>query len=151
MARVHDLVKYILDKKANISAMKLHKLLYYCQAWSIVWDSELLFEEDIEAWVGGPVVRELYQEHKGKFIVNAKDFTTGKKNVFTENQIDTIDKVLESYGEMHAQVLSDLTHSEKPWRITRKGLDSYERGSRVIKPSDMEEFYSALSSEENSD
>ncbi|MCH7691617.1 MAG: DUF4065 domain-containing protein, partial [candidate division Zixibacteria bacterium] len=53
---VFDVAKYILSKLGGVSAMKLHKLLYYAQAWSLVWDERPLFQERIEAWVSGPVV-----------------------------------------------------------------------------------------------
>ena len=56
---VFDVAAYILDKLGPISTIKLQKLVYYCQAWSLVWDEEPLFSERIEAWVNGPVVREL--------------------------------------------------------------------------------------------
>ena len=32
------------------TSWKLQKLVYYCQAWSLVWDEEPLFEARIEAW-----------------------------------------------------------------------------------------------------
>ena len=55
-----------------MSAMKLQKLIYYSQAWSLVWDDEPLFPERIEAWINGPVVPELYERHKGEFKVTAE-------------------------------------------------------------------------------
>lgn len=38
MARVFDVAKYILHKKGPMTTMKLEKLTYYCQAWSLAWD-----------------------------------------------------------------------------------------------------------------
>ena len=38
MANVFDTAKYILEQKGNMSTMKLQKLCYYAQAWSLVWD-----------------------------------------------------------------------------------------------------------------
>jgi len=49
--------------------MKLQKLVYYSQAWALVWDEEPLFTERVEAWANGPVVPDLYREHKGLFKV----------------------------------------------------------------------------------
>jgi uncharacterized phage-associated protein len=43
--------------------MKLQKLVYYAQAWALVWDDEPIFDEEIEAWANGPVVRGLYEAH----------------------------------------------------------------------------------------
>ena len=37
MASAHDVAAYILKKLGPMTAMKLQKLVYYCQAWSLVW------------------------------------------------------------------------------------------------------------------
>lgn len=64
MARVHDITAYILKQLGPTSAMKLEKLVYYSQAWSLVWDSKPLFLARIEAWASGPVVPELYRHDR---------------------------------------------------------------------------------------
>ena len=55
-----DVANYILDKMGELTTMKLQKLTYYCQAWSLAWDEKPLFEDDFEAWANGPVSRKLY-------------------------------------------------------------------------------------------
>ena len=57
MATVFDVAKYILDRYGAMSAMKLQKLIFYCQAMSLVWDDVPLFENEFQAWVKGPVCR----------------------------------------------------------------------------------------------
>lgn len=54
---VFDVAKYILHELGAIQVWKLHKLIYYCQAWSLVWDDEPLFEENFYAWDNGPLCR----------------------------------------------------------------------------------------------
>src|SRR5262249_51808652 len=125
---VHDVAAYILQQQGEMTAMKLQKLVYYCQAWSLVWDEEPLFEEEIQAWVNGPVVPALYERHQGKFKVRTWN---GAPSNLTENQRDTIRKVLEFYGNKPSQVLSDLTHGEAPWVNARAGLGIGERGNQV--------------------
>ena len=53
---VLDVAAYILKKLGSMTTMKLQKLVYYSQAWSLVWDEQSLFIESIEAWANGPVV-----------------------------------------------------------------------------------------------
>ena len=59
------------------AAMKLQKLVYYAQAWSLVWDEAPLFHARIEAWSNGPVAPALYREHRadqrGVRLVHADD------------------------------------------------------------------------------
>jgi uncharacterized phage-associated protein len=142
---VFDVAVYILKKTGPISAMKLQKLVYYSQAWSLVWDDAALFNEKIEAWTSGPVVRELYERHRGQFVVSEeifRGFISGEK--FSKEQKETIDIVLRSYADKSAQWLSDQTHSEEPWKIAREGLPDTERGSKEITLESMSEYYSSL-------
>jgi len=139
---VFDVVKYILSEKKPITAMKLQKLVYYCQAWSLVWDEKPLFKEKIEAWANGPVVRELYKWHRGMYEINT--INKGDLNKLLDYQIETIEAVLKFYGDKSPQWLSDLTHMEKPWREAREGLSDGERGNREITLASMEEYYTSL-------
>jgi uncharacterized phage-associated protein len=70
MTTAHDVAAYILERCGPMPVMKLHKLLYYCQAWSLVWDERPLFPERIEAWANGPVVPEIYEYHRGHFKID---------------------------------------------------------------------------------
>ena len=138
---VHDVAAFILKQHGEMTAMKLQKLVYYSQAWALVWDESPLFHEPIEAWANGPVVRVLYQRHQGDFMVKTWG---GNPDNLTDNQRDTIEKVLEFYGKMSSQALSDLTHQEAPWVNARAGLSPSDRGSRVISHASMAEYYSSL-------
>jgi len=72
-ASVFDVALAILQKHGPMTAMKLQKLVYYCQAWHLVWEGRPMFRERIEAWASGPVVPELYEAHRGKFMVSFDD------------------------------------------------------------------------------
>ncbi|MFW9605022.1 MAG: Panacea domain-containing protein [Pseudomonas sp.] len=144
MANVFDVAAYILEMQGSMSAMKLQKLVYYSQAWALVWDDEPLFNNVIEAWANGPVVRDLYEKHRGKYQTAASDFVAFQDGNLDKNQKDSIDHVLKAYGDKSAQWLSDQTHSEMPWIEARKGLSDMERGHNEIKISTMAEYYGSL-------
>jgi uncharacterized phage-associated protein len=142
MVNVYDVAEFILRKCGSMTAMKLQKLVYYCQAWSLVWDEKPLFPEKIEAWANGPVVRELFNLHKGKFKVASID--RGRPEKLNATQTETVLAVLKYYCKKPSQWLSDLTHMEDPWRNARKGVRENERGNRVISHASMVEYYSSL-------
>jgi len=146
MVSVFDVAAFILREKEALPAMKLQKLVYYCQAWSLIWDEQALFEEAIEAWANGPVVRELYEAHRGQFRVTYSDIQ-GNPNQLSENQCETIQAILRDYGNKSSQWLSDLTHSELPWQEARKGLSPGVRGNKVISLASMAEYYEAVYSD----
>jgi uncharacterized phage-associated protein len=122
--------------------MKLQKLLYYAQAWSLVWDDAPLFTDPIEAWANGPVVPSIYDGHRGRFIVPA--WPEGDPSVLSATQKATVDAVLEFYGDKTSQWLSDLTHAEYPWRDARQGLSPSDRGNNEITQAAMAEYYGSL-------
>ena len=121
MATVFDAAKFILERKGQMSTMKLQKLCYYAQVWSLLWDDYPLFDEDFEAWANGPVCPELFYYSQGKFSVDANNMKGDSDNL-TENQKDTVQRVLDFYGEKNAQWLSQLTHMEAPWKDARQGI-----------------------------
>ncbi len=144
--KVFDVAAYIIKQIGVVPAMKLHKLVYYSQAWSLVWDELPLFLEPIEAWANGPVVRRLYARHRGVFLVSKKD-VGGKHKKLNKDQRETVDAVLDFYGKKSSQWLSDLTHQEDPWKDARSsaGLAPGERGNARISDAAMAEYYTGLS------
>jgi uncharacterized phage-associated protein len=145
MVTAFDVAAYILTKKGPVSHMKLQKLVYYCQAWGLVWDDKPLFGEKIEAWVNGPVVPALYMFLKGKYLITANDLL-GKGNpaVLSADNRETIDKVIAFYGEKDSQWLSDLTHMEPPWQTARVGVPASARCNYEITHASMAEYYGGI-------
>lgn len=99
-------------------AVKLHKLLYYCQAWHATWTDQPLFPEVIEAWEMGPVVADLWREER--YAPKAAD------EDLTEQQNKTVHYVVKRYGRRWAKQLIGDTHAEAPWR------DAYGEGRNTV-------------------
>lgn len=144
MATVFDVAKYILEKKGQMSTMKLQKLCYYSQAWALVWDDCPLFEEDFEAWANGPVCPPLFQLTKGHFSVSADAIAAGNSHILSDGQKDTINRVLDYYGDKDAQWLSQLTHLEGPWKEARKDAPPGTYGREIITKESMAMYYGGL-------
>ena len=149
MANVRDIAKCFLylddtNEGGGISNLKLQKLVYYSQVWSLVWDDKPLFQSRIEAWANGPVSPELYGEHRGTYSVSASQFSKLARGVLSNTQKETIDAVLEAYGDKSAQWLSDQTHVELPWQHARVGLSDSARSSSPITHEAMAEYYGSL-------
>ena len=142
MVSVFDVAAYVLRKRGAMTTWKLQKLVYYSQAWSLVWDDDALFPEEIEAWANGPVVRELYDTHRREYRVSR--LANGDADALTPDQRGTVDAVLEFYGDKSSQWLGDLTHMEDPWRAARKGIPECERGNTIIPKQDLAEYYGSL-------
>ncbi len=141
--RARDVAEYILNKQGPMTAMKLQKLVYYSQAWGLVWDSKPLFPDVIEAWANGPVCPDLYDAHRGQFFVAAGQIKADPARLDAEDAA-TVDSVLAYYGEKTPQWLSELTHGEDPWKDARVGLKPGQRGDKEITHAAMAEYYASL-------
>jgi uncharacterized phage-associated protein len=143
MVSVNDVADYILEKQGSMSAMKLQKLVYYSQAWHLVWHDKPLFKERIEAWTNGPVCPVLYQKHKGCFTLEP-GFFDGNPELILKKSKNSIKKILDFYGPRDAQWLSELTHREAPWKDARVGIAADEIGTIEITHAAMAEYYHGL-------
>lgn len=132
-----DVAQFLLEKLGPMTTMKLQKLVYYSQVWSVVWDDDRLFPEPIEAWKNGPVVRSLWESVRGQFRVSS--LPKADVNRLTERQRETVAAVSKAYGEKDAQWLSDLTHMESPWKNAYAQAQNTE-----ISLEDISEYYSTI-------
>jgi uncharacterized phage-associated protein len=149
MANIFDVAKYILEKYEHpISAMKLQKLCYYSQAWNLVWEDSALFEEDFQDWVAGPVCWDLFCKHKGMMNVSPDILVdsdlSAEDDRLTPQEEFNIDKILELYGDKSGAWLSELTHKEDPWRITRGDKPDGTISSEDIDKDLIKKYYSSL-------
>jgi len=141
MANVHDVAAYILERQGELSTWKLQKLVYYSQAWHLVWEEEALFPDRIEAWANGPVIPKLYQNHRGYFSVKT---WPGDPSKLAPAQKSSIDAVLNFYGDKKGAWLSELTHRESPWLEARAGLTPGQRSNKEITKGALAEYYGGL-------
>lgn len=146
MTTAKDVAAYILKKQGSMTTMttwKLQKLLYYCQAWSLVWDEKRLFPDKIKAWENGPVVPSVYVLHKGMFKIKASDLTDGNPSNLSAEQRETCDAILKFYGPKPGQWLSDLTHAERPWQDARQKAGPNNPSPEITLAS-LAEYYGSL-------
>lgn len=138
-----------------ITNKKLQKLLYYVEAWNLVYKSSLI-DDDFEAWVHGPVVPDVYHTYKiFGYSPIKNEYALGQtasdkmrdllsSGVIEKTQKEIIFEVLKKYGALNSYQLETLSHSEKPWIEARKGLGDFDHCSAVIDKGLMKTYYSSL-------
>lgn len=140
---IFDVAYYILTELGYISTMKLQKLCYYSQAYSLVKNNKELFPEDFQAWVNGPVCKELYEIHKNMFIINSDIFSNKKTKKVSEEGKKCIDLVLLKMSNFSGNELSEISHNESPWKTLRKPLKKDEKSDAVITKESIKKYYSS--------
>ncbi|MEW5773143.1 MAG: type II toxin-antitoxin system antitoxin SocA domain-containing protein [Thermodesulfobacteriota bacterium] len=152
MATLNDVSDYIIAKcvegGVGLNLLKLQKLVYYCQAWSLAFNRGPLFPGRFQAWVHGPVCRDLYDRFNAtKSLYSPVDsadimagFDAGRVGP-EERQL--IDAVLNSYAGFSGDQLETMTHTESPWLEARKGYAPMDRCEVELNENTMKEFYAA--------
>jgi len=144
MSNVFDVAKYILSALGEVSTMKLQKLCYYSLVEGLISPKHVaIFSNKIEAWVNGPVCRDLWNVHRGHFSINKNMIPNSllSKTGIPIAYKNYIDSALEKYGKMDGDKLSALAHSEKPWKDAIKNVNSVRNSSNVITHQAIIEFY----------
>lgn len=104
-----------------MSNMKLQKMLYYQQGFHLAMFGTPLFDDEIEAWMYGPVVPSVYETYKeygrkGIPSDKAKEFSFSEKK-----EAALFEEVYKVYGKFSAIGLMNMTHNEYPWKSTPTG------------------------------
>lgn len=102
-----------------LTNLKIQKLLYYAQGFSLALFRAPLFDEPIVAWNLGPVVVEVYDEFKqygADRVPLPEDFDIEK---YDEDTKELLNEVYEVYGQFSPSALVEMTHNEPPWRRTK--------------------------------
>ena len=130
-----------IDREAgdSITNLKLQKLVYYAQAWSLALLNRPLFGDAVEAWAHGPVVNSVYQEYKGYEFGTLP--RSRKRPQFAPQELTLLEDVLAVYGEHSAKFLENLTHEEEPWCQAWGDLPPNSRSRRPIGLAGMQRFY----------
>lgn len=151
MITIYDVANYFIKKSNNddespMTPLKLQKLCYYAQAWSLAWDEKELFEDQFQAWIHGPANYDLFRKYKDNNMnetINAIDNDYNEQN-FNKDQIETLEIVWDEYGKYTGYYLEQLTHQERPWIETRGDLEPGAPSKKVICVKLMKDYYSTL-------
>jgi uncharacterized phage-associated protein len=123
--------------EAEMTNMKVQKLLYYSQSLHLALHNEPLFEAEIQAWRYGPVCPPAYRFYSE---FESKQLPVPRKESLAEippEQQDLLEEIWEYFGGYHAYRLSEMTHGEFPWKKARKGFPPEASSTEPILLDDM--------------
>lgn len=147
---IFDVANYFINSNYDpssesfITPLKLQKLCYYTQAYSMSTYRQPMIDGNFEAWVHGPVYPLLYDKYKDYGMNAIEPEEEFDKSRFSNNQIKVLEYVQREYGIYDGKYLEYVTHQETPWKNARKGYASNERCNVVIKLEDMQRCYSKI-------
>ena len=141
LAVTDRLIRLSLQSETPITPVQAQKLTYYCHAWMLGLGHGPLFQDAVESWKYGPVIRAVYHalKHYGEdFIANPLQSIPES---FSKLEDQIIDVIWKQYGRLDGITLSRMTHAEgSPWQQT---YQEDQRGT-IIHNHVIRDYYAAL-------
>jgi uncharacterized phage-associated protein len=156
MNNIHTICDYVIYKLKSHSSqvsfldnLKLQKLLYYIQAWSLAFYGKKTFDGKFQAWIHGPVNREIFDRFKDtKALYTEMEFTDIRDlsalSSISESDKIHLDNIITHYSGLSGTQLERMTHMEEPWIKARNGYGSYDRCEVEIDEAVMQKYYQSL-------
>lgn len=117
---------YDMYKEQNgtdMDEMKMHKLMYFAQRESLMYNKEPLFDGVFYGWKYGPVLKEVRDAYRcSNYFEDVKDSVKEETKALLRN-------VLKMYGSLSSWKLSSLSHEEFSWKKSREGLNAADNGN----------------------
>ena len=113
---------YYAQTGVYMDEMKMHKLMYFSQRESLMYNNEPLFNVNFYGWKYGPVLKEVRSAYM------SDSFSSKCFEHVSEDTEKLLRNVLKRYGSLSSWKLSSLSHEEFSWKKARKGLEPSDDG-----------------------
>lgn len=143
-----DITDYLLSKETKLSGegitnLDVQNILYFAQGWHLAIKGERLFQEELRAWVHGPVVPEVYfrlaQYERDPIPVTE---VRGDPVLDLPEAVRTfLDQIWTKYSAYRTGKLVELTHEQAPWKNARGDIEARQKSETPLSTSDMMEFF----------
>jgi uncharacterized phage-associated protein len=141
----NDVADYILtlscpEEGDLMSNLKIQKLCYYAAGVAAALredNSQPLFDEDVQAWLHGPVVPSLYRRFKehGDGAIPCESIEVELDNFHPSDRF-LLESIYENFAQYSGWKLRQMTHDEPPWK------NAYVEGkNKVITLDSMSDYF----------
>lgn len=146
MALARDVANFFIDlanrnNDEDMTNLRLNKLMYFAQGWSLALLGKPLFNDPIEAWKYGPVVPEIYHKYKiyGNRPITQIDSDYSFSNI-AEDEADLLLDVAREYSVYSSPTLVHMSHMQDgPWDRSYNIMEGM-----VISQREMKEHFELL-------
>ena len=146
-SKIYLISKHIIAKMEDITPLALQKILYYIQGFSTYFFDNPIFNDNAEAWVHGPVYREIYDRfsyYRYNPISKNEFESYNEIDSLSEKELKLIDSVINNFGVYSGKTLEKMTHITIPWEEGRKELSEEEYSSNIIDTDTMKDYFTNI-------
>lgn len=142
--KINMVIQYLLNQCEDITPLALQKALYYIQGFYYAFYNACLFTENCEAWVHGPVYRDIYIRYRDYHFDPIARNNRMNGAALTAQEKAICDSVIRHICCYSGKVLECFTHNETPWLSTRGDLPSAASSERIISKESINEYFLAV-------
>lgn len=146
-SKIYLISKHIIARMEDITPLALQKILYYIQGFSTYFFDRPIFNDNAEAWVHGPVYREIYDRfsyYRYNPISKNEFESYNEIDSLNDKEINLIDSVINNFGVYSGKTLEKMTHTTIPWEEGRKELREEEYSSNIIDIDTMKDYFTNI-------
>lgn len=145
-SKLYNVALYIINKLEETTPLALQKILYFVEGFSDRILKENLFDDSPEAWIYGPVYREIYDcfSYYKYNNINYSEVLKDYDFNLTDKEEEYLDKLILMFGCYSGKFLREMTHLTDPWIETRNGLTSDEISERIIEKDIMSKYFNEM-------
>ncbi len=143
-SKIDQTVCYLIEKCEDITPLALQKALYYIQGFYSAFNHGFIFLEDCEAWIHGPVYRDVYFRYR---FYQYDLFNSNKEKQsydFSMKEKEVIDCVIKYFCCYSGKILEEFTHLEEPWLLARGSLDQLVPSKNIISRESIYHYFSSV-------
>lgn len=148
-SKINMVIQYLLNQCEDITPLALQKALYYIQGFHFAFYRTFLFPEDCQAWVHGPVYRDVYFRYRDYRFNPIEEPAAFDTSIFSSSEKAICDSVIHNICCYSGKVLERFTHSEAPWLTTRGDLPDTVSSDRIIEKSVIGAYFDAVKEKYN--
>lgn len=139
--KINRAIEYLLNQCEDITPLALQKALYYTQGFYYAFYNAFIFSEECEAWVHGPVYRDIYFKYRDYRFDSIEGDKQFDDSGFSSSEKAVLDSVIKNICCYSGKVLEKFTHVESPWLSTRGELSEITASSRIISKAAIGEYF----------
>lgn len=148
-SKIDIAIKYLLSQCEDITPLALQKSLYYIQGFYYAFYNMFLFTENCEAWVHGPVYRDVYFRYRDYHFDPIAERVIFDDSILTASEKAVFDSVINNLCCYSGKILEQFTHNETPWLDARGDLPLSAPSERIISRTSIGAYFAAIKSKYN--
>lgn len=143
-SKINTVIQYLLNQCEDITPLALQKALYYIQGFYYAFYKTFLFNEDCQAWIHGPVYRDIYFRYRDYHFDPIEKAAPFDASLFSSGEKAIYDSVINYICCYSGKVLERFTHNETPWLVTRGELPISAPSDRVIEKTIIGDYFDTV-------